>query len=1575
MKKHLLSFVSSVCALLFASSAFGATPWAVWTNFEGLTSDAPLAPTFAFTRNNIDASKWKMTLAGNASVDADNNLKTGDGAGSYIDFFSDVNLGISHNPITFVMKVKNVAATAAKTTSSATGGRPVLFAMGTATGGGIGEMTKNDTTQTAKVCGIWNKVRSGNSFSDNNNTADRLAQTDVSTVLVFDTTGDLACKIVTESAVVSLGNRSGLKGSNFSIDKIHFGNAAGLTSDGLDYTLEKIALFKGAVTADELKAFVNDSEFDVTMIDADASVTQVASGATLTLSDGVTLDLGGATFGEEKATIALAEGATSATVHIYTADKVKLNDLPEGVTLVETRPSATLTWDNTQTTWSADTQWVFGDTTTKFQEGDTIVFDLTEDKEITFNGSFKPEAIVVKGAKLTIKAPGHTTTVHTLTTLADGGSLDVSDTGGSTYLAAVDVGEGCTLFANLDQMPGGISGSGKWCYNTSDSVTYASGMANLTIWVKKGNTFQAQQNANASLPASLSLELEGGARFYFPAGGTIASPIKVLSSATPENPAQLDGSYYGGTTPLTGAITLEGTLKLITGTTNCGNAYNISGAITGPGGLIVDDSQSQLVELTGVNTFTGGLTVNRNVTIDHDAVGRGDITVTAETLTVTNGGTLTILSGKTLAGAGTIAGNVEFADGAILDASQVLSVTGVSSAGTAKIKLAEAPADGTTAVKVLSATSVELPFAATIVYGEDETELTGWVTTSESDGLYIIKADTIKETTLTPPAEGELTWAGAWGENAPGESEAATLIVTQDITLDIGTTELPVGAVTIKKGETATTTPTLTLVNVANFAPSGILLEGVNLKFAGTTEANATTEIDYSIMGEGAVTITSGSVKFTHAGNTFDGGLTIAAKATVVRNANDVLETIVISGSGTYAMSSFDEVSTKNFNHIGWTGTVTVSTGTTTVIRDMSAETMNTWGNANSTIAFDGVKGYFADNEQSVSVGTIEIAAGGLIVSNGYSTTSVVKFKKLTGAGDITLSDANVGPRILFASVEDFTGNINTGGASNKKGLRIGIGVEELDGDSTAYGTILIGANTTVKLVPQQTLTTIRGLTLNGTLDLTAEEGLSTISGALAGDGKVKLGEGRSLKVTGDVADTVVFTTDVEGMIVTSTTDDTGTTYSLAESKVYVAEVNGTKYETLKAAVNAVNEGTDTEVPEIVLTADAEGEGIIISKAVTIDFGGYTYTVNLRSFAGSANTQTQCFQIRKSAGDVTFKNGQIIADDSAYTDVTGTGYGAQSASGKLLKMLVQNYANLTLEGMTLDATTAGATHVGYALSNNAGTVVINGSTIKARMGAAEGDTAYAFDLYYDAVYYPEGVSVTVDSASKITGNIEITGEPMVAGKTFALELNTAPTGIVMNEGAEQAAITKPAGLTIAAPEGYEWKDGTTLVKKQTIVPPTPATGGTVVIEATDADTAQEIVNGLTIEPITVDGTTILLKATLEGDGTEGNPFTAQLAFADETAAAAVLTPEVGVADDSTAEPIAITADGVQLTIAKSVEGLWYGYKTGATLAEVMAAEINTDVAFIKGDGQELTLPKVTGAQFFKVVVLPYNPNK
>lgn len=169
--------------------------------------------------------------------------------------------------------------------------------------------------------------------------------------------------------------------------------------------------------------------------------------------------------------------------------------------------------------------------------------------------------------------------------------------------------------------------------------------------------------------------------------------------------------------------------------------------------------------------------------------------------------------------------------------------------------------------------------------------------------------------------------------------------------------------------------------------------------------------------------------------------------------------------------------------------------------------------------------------------------------------------------------------------------------------------------------------------------------------------------------------------------------------------------------------VNGVAYQTLDAAVAAAKTGEQTI---IALSQDMAGNGVktIKGQDVVIDLGGHTFDID-GSLVGSTGTETSGFQLLKGS-KVTFKNGTL--------------------KSKKASLLIQNYSDLTLENVTLDATGGVAL---YVLSNNHGTVKIIGSS---SILAPEGK--HAFDVYYWPPAYSDGVNVYVNTTGIIRGAIE-----------------------------------------------------------------------------------------------------------------------------------------------------------------------------------------------------------------------------
>ena len=266
-----------------------------------------------------------------------------------------------------------------------------------------------------------------------------------------------------------------------------------------------------------------------------------------------------------------------------------------------------------------------------------------------------------------------------------------------------------------------------------------------------------------------------------------------------------------------------------------------------------------------------------------------------------------------------------------------------------------------------------------------------------------------------------------------------------------------------------------------------------------------------------------------------------------------------------------------------------------------------------------------------------------------------------------------------------------------------------------------------------------------------------------------------------------------------------------------VAKIGNTGYATLKAAIEAVKDGET-----IVLTANVDnGDGIVVAsgKNFTLDFAGHTYTIT-QKVVGSTGTESQCFQLLKDS-TITMKDGAIVA----------------SCAGA--KMIIQNYCNLTLDNMILDAT-AGANNVVYVVSNNCGNVVIkNGTTITAKT------TGVAFDVYGGFGDYSD-VSVTLEAGATVNGKVEVARDTGTQNKNTLTVTGGTVNGELVVTTNEKTAVAVSGGTFASDVSEYA---ATEPVAKKTngsyIV------GASAIVAAANADRAITIVksNDVALEGI------------------------------------------------------------------------------------------------------------------------------
>ena len=242
-----------------------------------------------------------------------------------------------------------------------------------------------------------------------------------------------------------------------------------------------------------------------------------------------------------------------------------------------------------------------------------------------------------------------------------------------------------------------------------------------------------------------------------------------------------------------------------------------------------------------------------------------------------------------------------------------------------------------------------------------------------------------------------------------------------------------------------------------------------------------------------------------------------------------------------------------------------------------------------------------------------------------------------------------------------------------------------------------------------------------------------------------------------------------------------------AEGDVMIGD---SAYASVPEAVKAIVDKKEPQGSTIKLMKDLTGPGVQVAggQEFTFDLGRHTYTVT-DPMVGSTGTETNAFQLMMGS-NLTLRNGVITTE---------------SASGKIL---IQNYSNLKLEGVTLK----GGPHTAYTLSNNNGNVTIGAGT---NIYAGGAGPKAAFDVCRFADY--ESVVVTVEKgAGEIVGVIETSVSGGATGKgPIGLNINggnlSKATLVCTGESAETIKVVKDPSVALAAPDGHEWVGGT-LVK-------------------------------------------------------------------------------------------------------------------------------------------------------------------
>ena len=335
-------------------------------------------------------------------------------------------------------------------------------------------------------------------------------------------------------------------------------------------------------------------------------------------------------------------------------------------------------------------------------------------------------------------------------------------------------------------------------------------------------------------------------------------------------------------------------------------------------------------------------------------------------------------------------------------------------------------------------------------------------------------------------------------------------------------------------------------------------------------------------------------------------------------------------------------------------------------------------------------------------------------------------------------------------------------------------------------GSIATEGDYTLSVVPiaSGNITAAAGTAVNAyDIKLKAEDGTAvTAAAGTKFTVQLKIGVGlKNVKVFHNGTEITPITYDETAGIVTFTTASFSI-FDVQYDAPTAMIVGGECYTTLADAVAAAKDGAT-----ITLLKDSTENGVKgENKGFVIDLNGHTLKIG-NPLVGSTGTETNGFQLLKSAGNVTFKNGTLTTEE-AY-------------------ILIQNYCNLTLDNMVLDGrnipvhATRPDSVVRYTLSNNCGNVTINNITIYApeTLGVA-----------FDSCKYGDYAipTVTVSGNSTIYGRIEETGGNIVIkGGSFTDLANAVKYAA---DGATIKLVADAAGSGLASADGAKVRDNLTI---------------------------------------------------------------------------------------------------------------------------------------------------------------------
>lgn len=327
-------------------------------------------------------------------------------------------------------------------------------------------------------------------------------------------------------------------------------------------------------------------------------------------------------------------------------------------------------------------------------------------------------------------------------------------------------------------------------------------------------------------------------------------------------------------------------------------------------------------------------------------------------------------------------------------------------------------------------------------------------------------------------------------------------------------------SITIPSGKTWTAGKSIyvagTLDVVGSTASAVTVAEGGVVTISGGTISGATTVAEGGSLSissgtlSGATTVT-GSVAIS--GGTVSGDVAIESAGTVTLSSATAL-TGAVTGSGTLVFSGIAPT-TANLADSGLTDSESW-TGTVSVVYAASSSTrfyLESYGNASSTVEFNGSTGYLTPNDGTEFSANIKLTGDGWKSTNGNSEATLTFTGSLTGDGTLDLSGGTPSKGHVYnftGTASDFAGAITVGSIQ-----------------SVVFGTVTTAGLGTITIASPVNVASGKTWTAGNGFTVAAA---GTIGGAGTLSGAVTLADGATIDCTAGAL-TITGAVTVEGTV------------------------------------------------------------------------------------------------------------------------------------------------------------------------------------------------------------------------------------------------------------------------------------------------------------------------------------------------------------------------------------------------------------------------------------------------------------